>query len=103
MTGRGGRLLLMPLLLWIEACATHVPRPTLEMARGNTTRLDELRAGFEIYRAKCSGCHSLYAVEHCSPQEWPLRVDEMVDRKKVRFDPGERERVLGYLCTAAAQ
>lgn len=79
-----------------------VPQPTLEMAQGSPARLDELRLGWEIYRGKCSGCHALWAPEKCSPQEWPTHVDEMVDRKKVRFDPGERERLLGYLCTAAA-
>lgn len=94
------RLRLHPILslaAGLCGCVVHVPEPTLEMARGDPSVLAALEGGYETYRDKCSGCHALYPVERYNDDEWACKVDKMVRLNKVRFEPGQRERLLEYL------
>ena len=85
----------------LGSCATRIPRPTLELAGGSASRLERLQAGYDLYLGKCSGCHALYPLEQYSPREWTHCVDEMTARSKVRFEAGERDVLVDYLCTGS--
>jgi mono/diheme cytochrome c family protein len=86
------------LLLGLVACATvNVPEPMLLDAGGDGAALSELQAGRQLYVAKCSGCHGLFAVEHCTDGEWARQVDEMVESKRVRLGREDRDRLVRYL------
>lgn len=98
------RLWVLPILalcLCIAACVAPAPEPTLAMANGDAAALAELQSGYELFRGKCSGCHALPAVADHDERAWEREVDEMVRLKKVRFAPGERQLLLGYLACAA--
>ena len=85
-------------LLALVACAVNVPEPTPLDAGGSESTLSDLRAGRTLYVNKCSGCHSLFSVERFSDGEWRMHVREMVDeKKKVKLEAGERERLELYL------
>jgi len=70
------------------------------MAGGDEDRLSELRAGRDLYVNKCSGCHALIPVDRFGDDRWRAEVDEMLNLKKIRLTPGDRDRLLGYLTTA---
>jgi hypothetical protein len=91
------------LVLALAGCMAHVPPPTQEMAGGDESRLADLRAGRELYLAKCGGCHRLYDVESHSGREWKEQVEEMLSRKKVRLTGAEAAQLVLYLTTASAR
>ena len=70
------------------------------MAGGDEDRLVDLRAGRELYINKCSGCHSLMAVDRFDDARWTAEVEEMVKSSKVRLTGDEKSRLLKYLTTA---
>ena len=91
------------LVLALAGCMAHVPPPTQEMAGGDESRLADLRAGRELYLAKCGGCHRLYDVESHSSREWSLQVEEMLSQKKVRLTGAEAAQIVLYLTTASGR
>lgn len=97
------RRLLLVLGIGLAGCMAHVPVPTAEMAGGDEARLADLRAGRELYVAKCSGCHKVYDVENYSDKEWSFAVEEMLELKKVRLNDLETRRLKLYLTTANAR
>lgn len=70
------------------------------MAGGDEARLENLRAGRNLYINKCSGCHSLIPVDRFDDAKWAAEVDEMVQSNKVRLTPEDRSRILAYLTAA---
>lgn len=70
------------------------------MAGGDEARLENLRAGRDLYINKCSGCHSLIPVDKFDDAKWTAEVDEMVKSSKVRLTADDRSRILAYLTTA---
>lgn len=91
---------LLLLVLAAAGCATAIPEPTMEMAGGDAAAFATLREGRRLYVAKCSGCHALIAPETRSDAVWREEVDEMLLKKKIRLAPGDREKLLAYLCAA---
>ena len=69
------------------ACAPSLPDPE--------------SPGAELYRARCGGCHRLYAPRTLTAAMWEMQVDRMqaeMTRRGVRpLDVGERDTVLRYL------
>ena len=91
------------LVLALAGCMAHVPPPTQEMAGGDETRLADLRAGRELYLAKCGGCHRLFDVESHSGREWKGEVEEMLSQKKVRLSEAQAAQLVLYLSTASGR
>lgn len=87
------------LLLALASCAVYAPEPLPEDAGGDPAVLAELREGRSLYVAKCSGCHSLHAVEEFGDRDWRASVQEMIDLKKVRLLDQQRLRLERYLTT----
>jgi hypothetical protein len=88
----------------LSACSTVVPRPTQDDGMwasqqwpGSTVAT--LAHGRDLYVAKCSGCHSLYAPTAVPPSRWPSTVDDMVQNAGLR--PDERDLIVHYLLTAS--
>ncbi len=94
------RVFLVLGLAGLAGCATVVPEPTMEMAGGDAAAFETLRAGRALYVNKCSGCHSLIAPEAHTDLEWRREVDEMLAKKKLRLEPGDRDALLRYLTAA---
>ena len=78
----------------------YLPEPDALMAGGDEARLENLRAGRDLYINKCSGCHSLIPVDKFDDAKWTAEVDEMVKSSKVRLTADDRSRILAYLTTA---
>jgi hypothetical protein len=87
-------------LAGLAGCAIVVPEPTMEMAGGDAAAFETLREGRSIYVNKCSGCHALIAPESRSDAVWREEVDEMLLKKKIRLQPGDREKLIAFLLAA---
>lgn len=53
------------------------------------------REGVAVYRAKCGGCHRLYAPAEIKPEEWAKTFLEMRDRAKLT--DAEAEAIRRYV------
>ena len=97
------RMLRVLALAALSGCAAFVPEPTALMAGGDGARLADLRAGRELYVAKCSACHPLFDVNKFSGERWTAEVHEMLKLKKVRLSTDERDRLILYLTVASGR
>ncbi|MBI5240063.1 MAG: cytochrome c [Elusimicrobia bacterium] len=75
----------------LAACAGSIPRaPSTALARGR-----------ELYVAKCSSCHALYAPREYPPQRWPGLVADMSRPAKVTEE--QARSILSYLLAVSAE
>jgi cytochrome c len=90
--------------LLLAGCAETLPPPvavdvTRAQASWPSTTLADLERGRELYRSRCTACHSLYAPGTYSPERWQKLLPEMF--QKARLDEGERRDVTRYLTLAS--
>ena len=88
-------------LLALWGCEPMVPRvdPEKSPFRGRPPEeLAALRSGRDLYVAKCSGCHGLYAPSRGTREDWDRWVHSMASRS--HLETGDPERILAYLSMA---
>ena len=93
--GRIGIWIVLGMVMGALACSTAIPRVGPADAERTGLSMDTLRAGRDIYIAKCSGCHVLYA-----PQEYPDHVwlDQVMEMKgKALISERDVELILAYV------
>ncbi len=77
---------------FVTACSTPLP--------------DAQSAGAEVYRVRCSGCHTLYSPPALTAAMWEVQVDrmqrEMLRRAVNPLTEQERYLILSYLQTHAS-
>jgi len=56
--------------------------------------------GRRLYVRRCSGCHTLILPQAHAPDEWPVLVDAMAE--KARLKPAEREDVVRFLVAVSS-
>ncbi|NOZ02526.1 MAG: hypothetical protein GXP54_11630 [Deltaproteobacteria bacterium] len=84
-------------ILALACGASVIPLATMadldHAPQGST--VSSLNLGRDIYVQKCSGCHRLRAPAEHSPEDWPGKVERMLE--KARLTPDEKDLVIGYL------
>jgi hypothetical protein len=61
-------------VLWISTSAVLAGCASVPLPPGE---------GAELYRAKCGGCHRLYAPSEIKDEGWPKRIELMSSRAKL--------------------
>ncbi len=64
------------------------------------TTAEDLERGRRLYVRRCSGCHTLVLASAHAPDEWPVLVDAMAE--KARLKPGEREDIVRFLTAVSS-
>ena len=64
------------------------------------TTIEDVERGRRLYVRRCSGCHTLVLPAAHSPDDWPVLVDAMAE--KARLKPGEREDVVRFLVAVSS-
>ena len=100
---RAQRLLSLPLILGIVACA-RIQLPVAsaaDVARAQSRWPDitaaELEQGRALYRARCSGCHLPQPPQSQPAEAWPSVIAEMGERANVRGE--DAQLIERYLVT----
>ena len=98
-----GKLLIILGFFVLGGCAASLPPLTPNQIGWASQRwpgadASTLEADRQLYRAKCSHCHSAVAPEKKSIYEWPHWLDKMTPKAKLSAD--ERERIWRYLQAA---
>jgi cytochrome c5 len=92
------------MLLALGCAETLPPVATADVTRAQSawpkTTLADLERGRDLYRSRCTECHSLYSPGTYAPDRWPKLVKEMTD--KARLDEAETRDVTRYLTIASA-
>ena len=73
---------------------------TLVSPKWPGTTVDDLERGRRLYVRRCSGCHTLILPSAHAPDDWPVLVDAMAE--KARLKPAEREDVVRFLTAVSA-
>ena len=79
----------------IVGCAAALPTVGPVDAERVNIPIDLLRDGRELYIAKCSGCHALYAPSKYTTAEWSREIDEMSQRSRLTDE--DEARIAAYL------
>jgi len=90
--------------VFLAACATLAPHPTVEDVARAPTRspavtLADLERGRSLYLGRCSSCHHAFEPASKSVDSWPAYIDKMKQRAKL--SDGDAALVLDYLVTMA--
>ncbi len=64
------------------------------------TTVEDLERGRRLYVRRCSGCHTLILPSTHAADDWPVLVDAMAE--KARLKPAEREDVVRFLVAVAS-
>jgi mono/diheme cytochrome c family protein len=64
------------------------------------TTLDDLERGRRLYVRRCAGCHTLILPSAHAPDDWPVLVDAMAER--ARLKPAEREDIVRFLTAVSS-
>ncbi len=73
---------------------------TLVSPKWPGTTVEDLERGRRLYVRRCSGCHTLVLPSAHGPDEWPVLVDAMAER--ARLKPAEREDVVRFLTAVSS-
>jgi mono/diheme cytochrome c family protein len=64
------------------------------------TTVEDLERGRRLYVRRCSGCHTLILPSAHPPDEWPVLVDAMAE--KARLKPAQREDIVRFLVAVSS-
>ena len=64
------------------------------------TTVEDLERGRRLYVRRCSGCHTLILPSAHAPDDWPVLVDAMAE--KARLKPAQREDIVRFLVAVSA-
>jgi hypothetical protein len=89
----GGLLLAVGLLLYLAGCGARVHMPlatqpdvdralSSELVNSEFT-LSDLERGRALYMSRCTACHAPVDVHSYSPEEWVVKVAEMIEESRV--------------------
>jgi len=86
----------------VTCCGTNLYLPTSQQiahARATWDGVDStyLFAGYDLYRAKCGGCHFLYRPTDYSQPVWDSIMPRM--REKAKLNDQEYEHIRKYVLT----
>jgi mono/diheme cytochrome c family protein len=64
------------------------------------TTVEDLERGRRLYVRRCAGCHTLILPSAHGPDDWPVLVDAMAE--KARLKPAEREDIVRFLTAVSS-
>jgi mono/diheme cytochrome c family protein len=73
---------------------------TLVSPKWPGTTVEDLERGRRLYVRRCAGCHTLILPSAHGPDEWPVLVDAMAE--KARLKPAEREDIVRFLTAVSS-
>jgi mono/diheme cytochrome c family protein len=73
---------------------------TLVSPKWPGTTIEDLERGRRLYVRRCSGCHTLILPSAHAPDDWPVLVDAMA--AKARLKAAEREDIVRFLTAVSS-
>ncbi len=104
--GPGRRLAIVVLTAALAAaCAAALRHAasadvTLVAPQWPGTTVEDLERGRRLYVRRCSSCHTLILPSAHAPDEWPVLVDAMAE--KARLKPAQREDIVRFLVAVSS-
>ncbi|HTQ04083.1 MAG TPA: hypothetical protein VMI54_09505 [Polyangiaceae bacterium] len=101
------RLAALLLALAGAACAAALPPPSAAevsavKSRDPAARAENLEHGHALYLGKCGSCHVLIEPARFAADDWPAKVERMLEEKRVHLDTDEARDLVRYLVGASA-
>lgn len=97
------KVYLIAIIISVAGCATL---SNLQPKESDITKMqqkvpgitfEEAKKGFELYKANCAGCHSLYKPADYTIAGWDKNLIEMFPKAKMNNDSVGRSQIRKYL------